>query len=311
MSIMEHNAITILGLDHGYGNIKTAHACFPAGVLAYDREPTFKSNLLVYEGKYYVVGEGHKEFTADKMLDEDYYLLTLAGIARELNVRQMRSARVFLAVGLPLTWVSRQKDDFKAYLLKNERVDFTFRGVDYHVGFAGADVFPQGFAAVADRLREFRGTNMLCDIGNGTMNIMYINNGRPVPDKCFTEKYGTHQCVLATREALMQQFGTAVDDSVIEAVIRCGKAEVSQRYVDAIRESAGTYAAGIMRRLREHEYDPELMKLYVIGGGGCLVRNFVEYDKSRVIIGDIHATAKGYETLARHRLRGGKAGGVV
>ena len=26
-------------------------------------------------------------------------------------------------------------------------------------------------------------------LGNGTMNIMYINNGRPIPNKCFTEKY--------------------------------------------------------------------------------------------------------------------------
>lgn len=304
--------ITILGVDHGYGNIKTAHTCFPAGVIAHDREPTFKNNLLVYDGRYYSVGEGHKEFTADKMLDQDYYILTLAAIAKELNVRQTRTARIYLAVGLPLTWVSRQKNAFKTYLLKNETADFNFRGVDYHVEFAGADVFPQGFAAVADQLREFRGTNLLCDIGNGTMNIMYINNGRPVPDKCFTEKYGTHQCVLTTRETLMQQFGTAVDDSVIEAVIRSGKADVSQRYVDAIRESAKTYAAGIMRRLREHEYDPELMKLYVVGGGGCLVRNFVDYDKGRVvIISDIHATAKGYETLARHRLRSGKSGGIV
>ena len=39
----------------------------------------------------------------------------------------------------------------------------------------GADIFPQGFAAVADRLHEFSGTNMLCDIGNGTMNVMLIN----------------------------------------------------------------------------------------------------------------------------------------
>ena len=63
--------ITILGVDHRYGNIKTAHTCFPAGVIAHDREPTFKNNLLVYDGRYYSVGEGHKEFTADKMLDQD------------------------------------------------------------------------------------------------------------------------------------------------------------------------------------------------------------------------------------------------
>lgn len=40
----------IIGIDHGYGNIKTAHTCFKTGVSAYDKEPTFKSNLLIYEG---------------------------------------------------------------------------------------------------------------------------------------------------------------------------------------------------------------------------------------------------------------------
>ena len=57
------NAPIIVGVDHGFGNIKTAHACFQTGVLSYDKEPTSKSNLLTYEGRYYVVGEEHKEFS--------------------------------------------------------------------------------------------------------------------------------------------------------------------------------------------------------------------------------------------------------
>ena len=300
----------IIGIDHGYGNIKTAHTCFKTGVSAYDKEPTFKSNLLIYEGRFYLIGEDHKEFLADKMMDEDYYILTLAAIGRELNIRQLSSARVHLAVGLPLTWVSEQKDEFRAYLLKNETEDFNFRGKDYHVEFAGAEVFPQGLSAVADRLRDFKGVNMLCDIGNGTMNVMYINNGKPVPSKCFTEKYGTHQCMLAVRESLMQKFGTAVDDSVIENVLRFGTADIGEKYLSVIRSTATEYVSGIMRRLREHEYNPELMCLYVMGGGSCLVRNFGEYDKDRVTINDdICATAKGYEALAAHSLR--KAGDLV
>ena len=43
----------IIGIDHGYGNIKTAHTCFKTGVSAYDKEPTFKNNLLIYEGRFY------------------------------------------------------------------------------------------------------------------------------------------------------------------------------------------------------------------------------------------------------------------
>ena len=237
----------IIGIDHGYGNIKTAHTCFKTGVTAYNKEPTFKSDLLIYEDRYYIIGDEHKEFTADKMTDQDYYILTLAAIARELNSRGLTSADVFLAVGLPLTWVSEQKDSFKAYLLRSKEVSFSFRGKSYRVTFAGAAVFPQGFSAVADRLREFKGVNMLCDIGNGTMNIMYINNGRPIPNKCFTEKFGTHQCMLAAREKLMQKFGVTVDDAVIEEVLRYGGADIGKQYLEVIRECA---ACGSMSTTR-------------------------------------------------------------
>lgn len=137
---------------------------------------------------------------------------------------------------------------------------------------------------------------------------MYINNGRPVASKCFTEKYGAHQCMLAAREMLMRKFGVAVDDTVIEEVLRYGDADIGKQYLDVIREAATDYAAGIMRRLREHEYNPELMKLYVVGGGGCLIQNFTEYDPCRVTINDdICATAKGYELLASGNL-GRKSG---
>ncbi len=302
-----YNSI-VIGVDHGYQNIKTAHAIFKSGVTTYDKEPAFTHNMLTYEGRYYIIGDEHKEFTAMKMNDQDYYILTLAAIGVELHLRGLTSARVHIAAGLPLTWVSEQKEAFKAYLLQNKEADFTFRGVSYHVEFVGADVFPQGFSTVADRLREFKGVNMLCDIGNGTMNIMYINNGRPVVSKCFTEKYGTQQCVLASREKLMRRFGATVDDAVIEEVLRYGEADIGRQYLDTIRDAAKEYANGIMRRLREHEYNPELMKLYVVGGGGCLIENFTDYDPARVTINtDICAAAKGYELLASGKL--GQKGG--
>ena len=302
-----YNSI-VIGVDHGYQNIKTAHAIFKSGVTAYDKEPTFTHNMLTYEGRYYIIGDEHKEFAPIKMNDQDYYILTLAAIGVELHLRGLTSARVHIAAGLPLTWVSEQKEAFKAYLLQKTEVNFTFRGESYHVEFVGADVFPQGFSAVADRLREFKGVNMLCDIGNGTMNIMYINNGRPVVSKCFTEEYGTQQCVLAAREKLMQRFGVTVDDAVIEEVLRYGEADIGRQYLDTIRDAAKEYANGIMRRLREHEYNPELMKLYVVGGGGCLIQNFTDYDPARVTINtDICATVKGYELLASGKL--GQKGG--
>ena len=54
-------------------------------------------------GMYYQIGEEHKEFCAEKTQDEDYYVLTLAAIARELDGKGMNRAKVHIAAGLPLT----------------------------------------------------------------------------------------------------------------------------------------------------------------------------------------------------------------
>ena len=73
-----------------------------------------------------------------------------------------------------------------------------------------------------------------------------------------------------------------------------------------ITDTATEYVEGIFQRLREHEYNPELMRLYVLGGGSCLIRNFGTFDKERVTINDdICATAKGYEYLAELNTRKG------
>ena len=65
MRMMKNNrneTIMVIGIDHGYGNMKTATRCFPSGVARYDKEPIFQNNLLVYNGMYYQIGEEHKDF---------------------------------------------------------------------------------------------------------------------------------------------------------------------------------------------------------------------------------------------------------
>lgn len=86
-------------------------------------------------------------------------------------------------------------------------------------------------------------------------------------------------------------------------------ADIDEMYLKTIRDTVSEYVQQIFRKLREHDYDPRLMKLYVVGGGGCLIRNFASADESRVTINDdICATAKGYERMAEMKLlRGGGA----
>ena len=64
----------IIAVDHGYGNMKTANTVTPTGIKAYETDPIFTGNILEYNGIYYRIGEGHKEFIPDKAMDEEYYL---------------------------------------------------------------------------------------------------------------------------------------------------------------------------------------------------------------------------------------------
>ena len=293
-----HNDTIIIAVDHGYGNMKTANHCFPSGILAHEGEPTFLDNVLYYEGRYYTVGVGHKEYRPDKALDQDYYLLMLAGIAMELNDAVLSSADIFLAAGLPLKWAGTQKEAFRAYLLQKERVSFIFNFKKYDIRFVGCEIYPQGFAAVAAKAAELKGTTMLCDLGNGTMNLMLLRNGKPDITRMWTEEYGVKQCVNSIKDALMDVFHEKVPEELITDYLIHGTADASDEYLAVMEKAARAYAAGVFRILREHEYNPKAMNLYIVGGGGCLIRNFADYDKRRVAFNDdISATAKGYEYL--------------
>ena len=294
----------IIGIDHGYGNIKTANHCFRAGILAYDEEPLFTKDMLVYDGRYYLIGEGHKEFVADKIQDEDYYCMTLAAVAMELRDAGLTEADIIIAAGLPLTWTRGQKQAFSAYLAKNREVEFVFRKISYHIRIEGVKIYPQGYAAISERTAAFQGLTMVADIGNGTMNTLYLVDGRPQSSRMYTEIFGTYQCTLEIREAFMEKTHRELNDVIIDRILTTGTAEIGEDDMKIVREEAEKYVQGIFRRLREHGYDEKTMILYVTGGGGCLIRNFGKTDPERVkFVDDICAAAKGYEYMAELQLR--------
>lgn len=88
----------VIGIDHGYSAIKTRQVCFPTGITRYEYEPYTMQNVLQYKGSYYVCGTGCQTLVKDKTANENYYLLTMAAIAQEIQKRRgERTAKVVLA----------------------------------------------------------------------------------------------------------------------------------------------------------------------------------------------------------------------
>ena len=305
----KHNNFYIIGVDAGYGNMKTARTIYPTGLVAMDTKPFFDGDILEYNGTWYRIGEGHKAYNPDKTADEDFYILTLASIAAELSTEQITEANVYLALGLPTTWTGRQREEYRRYMMRNPDVRFTFNDVLYSIHLTDCIVFPQGYAALVplmdndkrfNEFRQFTGTVMMADIGNGTMNIMRLVNGKPNDQHCWTEVLGVNQCVLTARKQMMDKYGIDMPESVIEQFLRTGTANLARALLDNLTDIVRGYVTGLFDALRVHGYDARLMKLFVMGGGGCLVKNFGKYNPGAVIfVDDLHASAKGYEYMAQ------------
>lgn len=143
----------------------------------------------------------------------------------------------------------------------------------------------------------------MADIGNGTMNVIFIIDGKPDSSRYYTERFGVECCVIEMRSELTNKIHTVVDDCIVKKVLKDGTADIGEKYLKAIAECASDYTDKIMRKIREYGYNEELAKLHFLGGGAMLMKHFAKLDQSKVrFIEDIHANAKGYEYLSNQRL---------
>ena len=301
--MIKFNDTFIIGIDHGYGNLKTANTVTPSGVKIHESEPPFKKDVLEYDGKYICIGENHKFFVDDKTADMDNYYLTLYGIAQELSLAGITDSHVHLAVGLPLMWYSEQREGFAEYLRQNEYVEFGYNGKQYRIHIDGVSVYPQGYCAVYDRLKDMSGVNMIADIGNGTMNIMKVIDHKVITDSCRTEKMGDEKCVIEIRNALMNKFHEDINESIIKKFLMNTEQELPQEYENVMRYCAEEYCKSIFNALYKYDYNFRLMKLYVVGGGAIVMSNHNANPPNTMFITDICANAKGYEFQAKRNLR--------
>ena len=174
--------------------MKTRHFTFQAGITAYRYEPYTLQNTLEYQGKYYVCGTGRQPILRNKMENDNYYLLTLAAITKEIQQRgEKRECAVNLGAGLPLAGFGREKKAFREYLLRSSQpVNFKFEGISYQVTIQDVRLFPQGYSAIAVHPELIRGepSVLLMDVGGWTVDLMRLDNGIPNASTCRSLELG-------------------------------------------------------------------------------------------------------------------------
>ena len=296
------DTITI-GVDHGYAAMKTTHCAFPTGLVGYDNEPYTQKDVLEYGGRFYVVGSGRQPLQKDKTTTEDYYLLTLAAIAKELAHRGAdTAAAVHLAAGLPLTSFGRDKKKFRAYLFRDgQPVSFRYEGIAYTVTIAEVSLFPQGYAAVLAQQELLDEPSVIvADIGGWTVDLMRLDNRVPNAATCRSLELGMIRCLDESAEQVRRSLGLSMTAAQIESVL-CGEASsVDDNAKQIIHREADGYARRLLSAIAESGLDARAMPAVFLGGGAALLKRRVRATEGLcrpVILDDVCLNAKGYERL--------------
>ena len=293
----------IIGVDHGYAAMKTAHFAFPSGLVAYEYEPYTLSNVLEYGGKFYVVGSGRQPLQKDKTQAEDYYLLTLAAIVKELEYRNAGTmADVHLATGLPLTSFGRDKKAFRDYLCRDGKpVSFRFEGLDYTITISKVSLYPQGYAAVLTQSGLLNEPSVIvADIGGWTVDLMRLDNRIPNAATCRSLELGMIRCLDEISEQIRRSLGLSMTAAQIESVLRSDTSHVNEDSKKIIHLEAERYTKRLLSAIAESGLDVRAMPAVFFGGGATLLKHHASAADGLcrpIILDDVCLNAKGYERL--------------
>lgn len=265
-----------IGIDHGYYAIKTRHFSFPAGIAVYSHEPYTLQNTLEYGGKFYVCGTGRQPILRNKTENDNYYLLTLAAIAREIKQRgENTECSVTLAAGLPLAGFGREKKFFREYLLRSSQpVCFKFEGVPYKITIEDVKLFPQGYSAIAihPELIQNEPSVLLMDIGGWTVDLMRLDNGVPNASTCRSLELGMIRCIDETKEQVHRDVGVSVTDAQVERVLAGKPCSMDEMARSIIRRQGRLYTERFLSAVMESGFDLKAIPVVMLGGGAPVVK---------------------------------------
>lgn len=296
--------LLIVGVDHGFSMMKTSHVIFENGVERLGGVATLSTNTLYYNEAWYKVGEGRLPLMQTKTEDENYFLLTLAAIAKEMDIYQQSEASVLLAVGLPFSRFGYEKEEFRNYLLREEKISFNYCGKDYVVDIQDVFVFPQCYAAVVDKLREYGRENLIVDIGSKTMDIIHTRNYVPIESESMTIPEALIQCMENIKNSVYQNCNRKISEDMIQQIIMEQEICIPEECKSIVTEELAVFAKGIESRLAEQGFDLEMLPVIYAGGGALVMRRFGTKKGENVqYLTDIRANAKGYEFLALQKAK--------
>lgn len=302
----------IIAIDHGNRSIKTVHTDFVSGLAKFSVEPPLARDQIWYNGMYYALTNERVEYRRDKTEDDDFYMLTLFAIAKE--VEQIHAYDPYLdiqlSVGLPPEYFGALQDSFARYLLKDRvPVNFIYKNKEgekeFDVTVTQVYLWPQAYAAITNRYEEIKQHDLyiVVDIGGSTSDCLLLRNGEIDMSYVHSPETGVIKLYNKAQRLIDSKYGMHVMEEQIDAVLQKKETFLDEEIRKIIYDVAQEHTENMLYEFKQNGFDLQALPVIFVGGGALLLRPFIEKSKrvhpSAQFVEDIRANAKGYDKLAK------------
>ena len=286
-----------IALDHGWSSIKGEHIFMENLVTPVDYTPLTNNGLLEYRGRKYIIGQGRMGKQATKTENDNYFLLTLAGIAKELSYQRLeKTTHVELYAGVPLTMFGAERKAFREYLWHKEQLSFTFEGVHYCFYLDKVKIYAQCYAAIANRMGDMNRLRCV-DLGSWTMDVLSVKDKVPMDKDAYTYEVGLiTDFERIKKDGLPKVHCEIPEEDITDYIKGTG---VNDEFIPIIEKGLQEYADNVEAKLREIKVDLKHENIIYVVGGASVMKKFGRTKGMNIqYVTDVKANVIGYRYLA-------------
>lgn len=325
--MIRYNGKTILGVDLGNFNMKTASQCFPSAYVELTGNGNNYAHTLQVDGRSCALG-GKRVAQRDDKAHEDFLILLMFAIGRELEANGLRSGSydIYLSTALPPAYLNNREMRSNLKQFFRRQLAFQYNGRRYKINVVKVYVCPQAIAAMyanvlTDRMRGMvesgklehqtacpldmlinEPIGILVDIGGGTVDPVILKHGIPEPFDDENPARGVIWTYNRIRGDIKAKLGNDLTEDAVNMFLIGERVRLSTPDTEMIHEHIHRYAGHLLMELKEKGLPFSTAYTIVQGGGAEMVREMWSKLQSFAMLDflpEIRATAMGCEVMAK------------
>lgn len=248
----------VMSIDTGNKMMKTNHFIFHSGIKRKEQKILPGEEGIFFKGINYLESNQRISYLEDKTIDDRYYILTLLGVAKELEKEGIETGiyeggtiPIQLLVGLPPGDYGKQIRKFREYFWRQGKaVYFSYKGKPYRIRYESVNVYMQGYSAyilVANQLYlQEQPKVLLIDIGGFTVDYLLVRYG--VVDRTRIDSLPEGIIMLYKRimVGIRQRFNLYLEEADIDNILFKRKTPYSELVVRRTFEIAAEYMSDLL-----------------------------------------------------------------